>query len=379
MADKKDYYEVLGANKGASEDELKKAYRNMAKKYHPDVNPGDKQAEEKFKEINEAYEVLSDKQKRATYDQFGHAAFDGASGGGGGFYGGGVNMEDIFESFFGDSGGFGDIFGGGSRRRQGPKRGADVQVNVQVSFEDAIFGVNKEITLEMHDTCETCKGSGAKPGTTAESCKHCGGSGQERFQQQTMFGTMTSVRTCSICRGEGKIIKDPCTSCSGAGRIRKRKTIEVAVPKGIDTNQTVRIVGKGESGEKGGPTGDLLILVHVLPHKFYTRQGMTLYVKVPISFTQAALGDEIVIPTPYGEEKYNVKAGTQTGTNVTLKSKGVPNVRNNKVLGDLVATLTVEVPTQLTDKQKEVLRLFAQEMGEETKEQKKGFFDKFKK
>ena len=379
MADKRDYYETLGVKKGASDDEIKKAYRKLAKEYHPDVNPGDKESEAKFKEINEAYEVLSDEQKKATYDQFGHDAFTGGAGGpGGGFYSGGAgfDMGDIFESFFGD-GAF-DMFGGAGRRRQGPKRGADVRVNLQIKFEEAVFGVDKELTMDMNESCDTCKGSGAKPGTYAETCKHCNGTGQERVQQQTMFGAMTSVRPCSICRGEGKIVKEPCPKCGGTGQARQRKTIQVSIPKGIDSGQTIRIAGKGEPGEKGGPPGDLLMSIYVSPHPYFTRQGTNLYINVPISFAQAALGDEIIVPSMEGEEKYTIKPGTQTGSKITLKGKGVPNVKNNRVVGDLIATLNVVVPKNLTEKQKSILKEFSEEMGESTKEQKRSFFEKFK-
>lgn len=375
MADKNDYYETLGVQKNATEEDLKKAYRKLAKQYHPDANPGDKTAEAKFKELSEAYSVLSDPQKRAAYDQYGHAAFDGMAGGAGGFNGG-FDMGDIFESFFGND--FGDIFGGGGRRRSGPRRGSDVHTNLQIKFEEAVFGTTKEIQLPMDETCSTCKGTGAKPGTVAENCRHCNGSGQERVQQQTMFGTMTSVRTCSICKGEGKIIKEPCTGCRGSGKVRMNKNLQVNVPKGIDNGQSIRISGKGEAGQKGGPSGDLLITIYIQPHKLFTREGNNIYLDVPITFVQAALGGEIAIPTLSGEEKYNVKPGTQTGTVVTLSGKGVPNVRNNRSVGDLVARLKVTVPTQLSDRQKQLLKDFADEMGEEYKDNRKGFFDKLK-
>ena len=379
MADKRDYYEVLGVQKSAADDDLKRAYRKMAKQYHPDANPGDKQAEEKFKEVNEAYAVLSDAQKRAAYDQYGHAAFDPAAGGtAGGFYNGaGFDMNDIFESFFGESG-FGDIFSGGSRRRAGPRRGADLHTNIQVKFEEAVFGTTKDIKLQAFESCETCGGSGARPGTVAENCKHCGGTGQERVQQQTMFGSMTSVRTCSVCQGEGKIIRDPCPSCHGAGKIRTNKTLQVNVPKGIDNGQSIRLSGKGEAGDKGGPAGDLLITVYVQPHRLFTRQGTNLYLDVPVTFVQAALGDEITIPTLDGEEKYVVKPGTQPNTVVSIRGKGVPNVKNQRLIGDLVIKLVVNVPTQLSDKQKQKLREFADEMGDDYKNSKKTWFDKIK-
>ncbi len=374
MAEKRDYYETLGLNKGASDDELKKAYRKMAKKYHPDANPNNKEAEAKFKEVSEAYAILSDPQKRAAYDQMGHSAFE--QGGAGGFYGAqGFDMGDIFESFFGD--GLGDIFGSG-RRRNGAQRGADLQTNLHIKFEEAIFGTTKDIHITSNEKCDTCKGTGAKPGTVAESCKQCNGTGQERFLQQTIFGTMTSVRTCSLCKGSGKIIKETCTTCSGSGKVRKNKTLQVDIPKGIDNGQTIRLSGKGELGEKNGPNGDLLINIYIQPHRFFTRKGTNIYVEIPITFVQATLGADITIPTLTGEEKQVIKAGTQTGTTIILRGKGVPNIRNSRVIGDLIATLKVSVPTSLTDKQKELLRAFADEMGEDYNDHKKGFFDKLK-
>lgn len=376
MADKRDYYDVLGVSKGAGDDEIKKAYRKMAKKYHPDANPDDKSAEASFKEVSEAYGVLSDQQKRAAYDQMGHAAFEQGAGGAGGFYGGAdFDMGDIFETFFGGGlSGFGD----GGRRKAGPRRGPDLQTSMTITFEEAIFGAQKEIQISANDTCQTCKGTGAKPGTVAENCRHCGGSGQERVQQQTMFGTMTSVRTCAVCRGEGRVIKEPCGTCRGAGKVRRNKTISVSVPKGIDNGQAVRLAGNGEPGDKGGPAGDLLVTIRVTPHKYFRRDGNNIFLEAPITFVQAALGDEITIPTLYGDEKYAVKPGTQSGTTVNLRGKGAPNVRNNRVLGDQIVTLKVMVPTTLTDRQKELLKSFADEMGDEYKEYKKSFFDKLK-
>jgi molecular chaperone DnaJ len=376
MADKRDYYEALGVSKSASDDELKKAYRKMAKQYHPDNNPGDKNAEEKFKEINEAYGILSDPQKKSAYDQYGHAAFDPAQSGAGGFYNGaGFDMGDIFESFFGDSA-FGDIFSAGGRARPGPRRGADLRTTMQIRFEEAVFGTTKDIRITTNETCETCHGSGAKPGTVAENCRHCGGTGQERVQQQTMFGSMTSVRTCSACHGEGKIIKEPCPACRGSGKVRANKTLQIVVPKGIDNGQSIRLSGKGEAGDKGGPNGDLLITVYVQPHKVFTRQGTNLYIDVPVTFVQAALGDDIAIPTLEGEEAFTVKPGTQPNTVVNIRGKGVPNVKNQRLVGDLVVKFIINVPTQLNERQRQKLREFAEEMGSDYRDDKKTWFDK---
>jgi len=367
----------LGVSKNASDDDLKKAYRKLAKECHPDANPGNKDAEAKFKELSEAYGVLSDAQRKAAYDQFGHAAFDQSAGGAGGFGGMNFDMGDIFDSFFGDS--FGDIFSGG-RRRGGPRRGADIHTSINVRFEEAAFGIEREIQINVSEKCETCNGSGTKKGTAAENCKHCGGSGQQRVAQQTMFGTMTSVRTCEICRGEGKIIKDPCTTCRGTGRSRKAKKIIATVPKGIENGQSIRISGKGEAGEKGGQTGDLLITVYVQPHRLFTRPGgsVNLLLEMPITFTTAALGGEITIPTLDGQEKYTIKAGTQPGTKINLRGKGVPNVKNNRVIGDLIVTLNVTIPTSMTERQRQLLREFAEETGDDNKDDKKSFFEKLK-
>ena len=382
MASKRDYYEVLGVSKTATDEEIKKAYRRLAKKYHPDANPGNKEAEEKFKELGEAYEVLSDPQKKAQYDQFGHAAFEqgGGFGGGGGFYGGGMNfdMGDIFDMF-----GFGGFGGGGSQRRNGPRRGSDINVSISISFEEAVFGTKKEIQISVTDKCETCGGSGSKPGSHAETCKRCNGTGQERVVQQSMFGSVTSVRTCSACGGTGKTIKDPCTSCNGTGKVKKTKKFEVNIPKGIDNGQTIRLAGKGNAGELGGENGDLLVTVYVQPHRIFKRQGNNVYSNVEINFVQAALGGEIKVTTLDGEETYTVKAGTQPETVVTLKGKGVPYIRNNKVRGDHIITFKVKIPTDMSERQKDLLRQFygtpVDGMNFEKKdEEKKGFWDKVK-
>jgi molecular chaperone DnaJ len=361
----RDYYEVLGVKKGATDEDLKKAYRTMGKKYHPDANPGNvAEAEEKFKEINKAYSVLSDKEKRAAYDQFGHKAFDGSMGGAG-FHGNmDFDMGDIFSSVFGDFFGGGNPFGGRRQQESGPRQGPDVQVTIQIAFEDAVNGAEKELQLSLHDKCETCKGTGSKPGTFPENCKHCGGSGQERVLQQTILGRMTSVRTCSICRGEGKIIRDACQTCSGRGKIKSNKKIAVTIPKGIDNGQSIRITGKGEPGERGGPNGDLRVLVYVKPHTRFKRDGMTLRTDINVSMVQAALGDIITIPTVYGDEKYDLKPGTQPGTVAVLKGKGMANVHNPNRVGDLEITIIVNIPTKLSGKQEELLRSFAGEAGE---------------
>lgn len=387
LADKKDYYETLGVSKGASEADLKKAYRKMAVKYHPDQNPNDSTAEAKFKEVNEAYEVLGDSQKRSRYDQFGHAAFEQGGGGGGGFGGfdfGGFEADDLSD-IFGNMFGFG---GASSRRRQGPRRGADVSTTIQVAFEEAIFGCVKEISVALLDKCESCDGSGAKTGTFAESCKQCNGSGQERVIQQSMFGAVTSVRPCSKCRGTGKIIKEPCTTCRGAGKVKRTKKYEVTVPKGIDNGQTIRLTGKGEAGDQNAPYGDLLVTVYVQTNPVFVRRGVDIFCDVPITFVQATLGGEIVIKTIDGEEKYTIKPGTQPETVVTFRGVGVPSLRNPQVRGNQIVTIKVIIPKKISAKQKELLQQFYNEdatqkddsaqKAEGDSEQKKGFGQKMK-
>ena len=391
MADKRDYYEVLGVSKTASDDEIKKAFRTLAKKYHPDMHPGDKECEEKFKEAQEAYAVLSDAEKRKQYDQFGHAAFDGTGGGAGGFDFSGMDMGDIFGDLFGD------FFGGGSRRRtnDGPMKGSNLRTSVRITFEEAIFGCEKEIEMVLKDECHSCHGTGAKPGTTPETCPKCGGKGKVVFTQQSFFGTVQNVQTCPDCGGSGKIIKDKCPDCRGTGYIASKKKIQVSIPAGIDNGQSVRIREKGEPGINGGPRGDLLVEVVVSRHPSLQRQDMNIYSTAQISFAQAALGGEIRIHTVDGDVLYEVKPGTQTNTRIRLKGKGVPSLRNKSVRGDHYVDLVVQTPTGLSADAKEALRQFDALTGDslnrtgaqdgagssdkqEKPKKKKGFMDKIK-
>ena len=381
---KRDYYEVLGVSKGASDDEIKKAYRKLAKKYHPDMNPGDKEAEAKFKEVNEAYSVLSDEQKRARYDQFGHAGVDsnyGAGGPGGPFGGfdmGDIDLGDIFGSFFG-GGGFGG-FGGGGARRNGPQKGESLRANLTITFEEAAFGCEKEINLNRTEECDECHGSGCQPGTTAETCPDCRGTGVVRVQQRTGGFAFSSTAACTRCRGTGKIIHSPCKSCGGSGSVKKSKRITVTIPAGIDDGQAVSLRGQGNAGKNGGPAGDLIVGVRVKPHPQFRRDGTTVLYEQPVSFFQAAMGAELEIPTIDGKVKYTLPAGTQTGTTFRLRGKGIPELRG-RGRGDQYVTIRVQVPTSMNAEQKEALRAFAQAMGEEVPEESglKGFFDKRKK
>ncbi len=378
---KRDYYEVLGVDKSADDATIKKAYRQLAKKYHPDMNPGDKEAEVKFKEASEAYAVLSDPDKRRQYDQFGHAAFEGGAGGAGG-YGGfdfnGADMGDIFGDIFGD------LFGGGRSRRanNGPMQGANLRTQVRVTFEEAVFGCDKEIELTLKDECSSCHGTGAKPGTSPVTCPKCGGKGQVVYTQQSMFGMVQNVRPCPDCNGTGKIIKEKCPDCYGTGYIASKKKISVTVPAGIDNGQSIRIRGKGEPGVNGGPRGDLLVEVIVARHPIFQRQDMNIYSTAPISFATAALGGTVRIKTVDGEVEYDVKAGTQTDTRVRLKGKGVPSLRNKNTRGDHYVTLVVQVPTDLSKDAKEALRAYDDIVNGKNPEKpgkgKKGFFDKMK-
>ena len=356
---KRDYYEVLGVPKDADEAALKKAYRVLAKKYHPDANPGDKEAEAKFKEASEAYSVLSDPEKRRKYDQFGHAAFEGGAGGAGG-YGGfdfnGADMGDIFGDIFGD------FFGGGrsahGRSSNGPMRGANLRTGVRITFEEAIFGCEKEIELTLKDECPKCHGIGAKPGTSPVTCPKCNGKGKIVYTQQSFFGQVQNVQTCPDCRGTGKIVKEKCPDCYGTGYISSKKKIQVKIPAGIDNGQSIRIAGKGEPGTNGGERGDLLVEVTVSRSPVFMRQETSIFSTVPISFATAALGGPIKIKTVDGEVEYEVKPGTQTDTKVRLRGKGVPSLRNKNIRGDHYVTLVVTVPEKLTEEQKEALKRF---------------------
>lgn len=354
---KRDYYEVLGVEKNADDAAIKKAYRVLAKKYHPDMNPGDAEAEKKFKEASEAYAVLSDPEKRRQYDQYGHAAFDGM-GGAGGFDFSSFDFSDIFGDLFGG------MFGGGRRANNGPMKGANIRTSVTITFEEACFGVEKEIELTLKDECKTCRGTGAKPGTTKETCSKCGGKGQVVFTSQSFFGTVRNVQTCPDCGGTGKIIKEKCQDCHGTGYIASRKKIQVSIPAGIDAGQSIRIRDKGEPGTNGGPRGDLLVEVLVQRHPVFQRQDYNIYSTVPISYAVAALGGEILIDTIDGRVAYDVKAGTQTDTKVRLKGKGVPTLRNKDVRGDHYVTLVVQTPTKLSGEAKELLRKFDAETGD---------------
>jgi molecular chaperone DnaJ len=367
---KRDYYEVLGVEKGASKDEIKKAYRKLSKKYHPDINK-EADANEKFKEISEAYEVLSDEQKRAQYDRFGHTDPNQGFGGGGDFGGGFGGFEDIFNTFFGG--------GGGGRRRDpnAPRAGADLQYTMSVTFEEAVFGKETDIEIPKEEDCDTCDGTGAKPGTKPETCKHCQGTGQLNVEQNTPFGRIVNRRVCHHCHGTGKFIKEKCTTCGGNGKVQKRRKIHVKIPAGIDEGQQLRVSGQGEPGVNGGPPGDLYVVFHVRQHEFFERDGDDIYCEMPITFVQSALGDEIEVPTLHGKVKLKVPAGTQTGTKFRLRGKGVPNVRGYGT-GDQHIRVKVVTPTKLTDKQKELLREFADITGQVPDEQHESFFDKVK-
>ena len=373
MADKRDYYEVLGVSKGASEEEIKKAYRQAAKKYHPDLNPGDKEAEVHFKEVNEAYEVLSDPQKKARYDQFGHAGVDpnfGAGGyGGAGFDGEDFDLGDIFSSFF----------GGGGRRQNpnAPRRGSDVGASVVISFEESARGCKKQVNVQLVTTCDECGGSGAAKGTSSRTCAQCGGSGQVRTQQRTPFGVVQTQSVCPSCHGRGKTIDTPCRKCSGSGQVRKPATIGINIPAGIDDGQVISIRGKGNAGQNGGPAGDLQVQVSVRPHPLFERQGYDILCDLPLTYAQVALGAEVSVPTLDGKVPYTIKEGTQPGETFRLKGKGFPYI-NGRGRGDLLVHVTVEVPRNLNSEQKKLLKSFEESMTDSNYQKRKSFFDKIK-
>ena len=376
MADKRDYYEVLGVSKDADEATIKKAYRKLAKKYHPDTNPGDKEAEAKFKEASEAYAVLSDSEKRRQYDQFGHAAFENGGGGGASGFDFG-DMGDIFGDIFG-SDIFGSMFGGGrSRNNNGPRRGADIRVNVRITFAESVTGTSKTIDVTLKDPCSKCNGTGAKPGTHPETCSKCGGKGQVVYTQQSMLGMVRNVQPCPDCNGTGKIIKEKCPDCYGTGYISSKKTIEVKIPAGIDNGQCVRIQGKGEPGVNGGQRGDLLVAVMISADPEFERDGYNIFSNVKISYPTAVLGGEIKVKTVDGEVLYDVKPGTDSGTRVRLKGKGMPTVRNASVRGDHYITLVVDIPKKLTSEQKDLLVEYEKALtGNERPLKRKGLFNR---
>lgn len=386
MAEKRDYYEVLGVNKNATDDELKKAYHKLARKYHPDLNKDDPHAADKFKEVNEAYSVLSDPQKRAAYDQYGHAAFQQGGGAGsaggnpfggfqGGFggFGGGEGMDDIFNMFFGGA-------GRSSSRRQadnGPRQGSDLRMDMQITFEEAAFGTEKKVRLNREEECETCHGSGSAAGYSPETCPDCHGTGEIRVTQNSLFGQVVNVRTCPKCHGTGKIVTHPCKDCHGTGRVKKRRTLTVKIPAGVDNGSRLRVSGEGEAGIRGGRPGDLYVYLYVKPHKFFEREGTTVSCEVPISIVQATLGAEIEVPTLYGKVSVKVPEGTQPGRVLRLRGKGIPSLRTGQK-GDEMIRLKVVIPTGLSDAQKEALRKFGEASGSNINPEEKGFLNKIK-
>ena len=380
MAEKRDYYEVLGVEKSASDAEIKSAYRKKAKKYHPDLNPGDAEAEKNFKEVNEAYEVLSDADKKQKYDTYGHAGVDpnfGAGGGGwsGGFGGAGIDLDDIFGSFFG--GGFGGGFGGQQRRNpNAPRRGGDVHIGLSISFMEAVHGCTKTVTITRQENCPDCGGSGAKKGTHAETCSECRGTGQVMQQQRTPFGVIQNARPCPKCGGKGKIIKEPCAKCHGNGRVNVQVKKEVNIPAGIDDEQSLALRGEGDMGTNGGAAGDVIIVVNVKKDQMFERRKYDIYVNVPITYSQAVLGAEIVVPTIDGKVQYTVPEGTQTGTVFRLRGKGVPVLNSSSRRGDQFVRVNIEVPKNLTKKQKELLEEFAKSVGDDSYTERKSFFEK---
>lgn len=378
MAEKRDYYEVLGVQKGATDDEIKKAYRKVAKKYHPDLNPDNKEAEEKFKEVNEAYEVLSDSEKRQQYDQFGHVAFENGgmgSGFGGGFSGSGFGgFEDIFESFFG--GGMGGSFSGGSRRN-GPQKGRNLQKSVTISFKEAAFGVEKEISITKNEKCSHCGGSGAEKGTTPETCDTCKGTGEVRRVQRTPLGNFQTSSTCPNCGGTGKVIKTPCKKCGGSGVERKSKKLKITIPKGIANGQTMTLRGEGEPGKNGGPNGDLYLEIRVTADKVFKREGFDVYIDLPITYAEAVLGAKVTVPTLDGKVEFTIPEGTQYNSKFMLKGKGIPYLRGNG-RGNQYVIVKIEVPKKLNQKQKNLLKEFDSACEDTNHSARKSFFDKIK-
>lgn len=374
MAEKRDYYEVLGVSKGATDEEIKKAFRKVAKQYHPDVNPGNKEAEAKFKEANEAYAVLSDKTMRVKYDQYGHAGVNQQDFGG--FGGAGFDFSDIFDNLFG--GGFGGFGGSSSRRRNGPQRGANLKYRLTLDFLEAAFGVEREITVTKDDICDVCSGTGAKPGTDTVQCSTCNGSGQVSARQQTMFGTVMTTKTCPTCSGAGTIIKDPCTSCNGRGRKSRKKKLKINVPAGINRGEMLTLRGEGEPGTKGGPHGDLYIEISVREHSIFQREGYNTYCEVVVTFPQVALGCDLNIPTIDGEYSFKLKEGTQPGDVFTIRGKGIPHVNRNHLRGDHIFKVVVEVPRHLDQKQKDMLKEFDNSCSDKNYQQRGSFFGKIK-
>ena len=371
---KRDYYEILGISKDADEKEIKSAFRKLAKQYHPDLNPDDKDAEAKFKEVNEAYEILSDPERKAKYDQFGHAAFDQSNG-----FGGGAGFND-FGDIFGDI--FGDFFGGGfsgstRTQRTGPKAGSDLKIKLDITFEEAAFGTKKEIKINRIEKCHVCEGTGAKKGTSKKTCPTCQGSGSIRTVQRTPFGQFASTKICSTCSGTGEVVEEPCTSCSGSGKERKTRKLSINIPAGVDTGSVIPLRGEGNHGERGGPAGDLYVYINVNPHEIFERDGNDVWCEIPITFAKATLGGSIEVPTIEGKVKYDVPEGTPTGTVFRLKNKGIKNLRGAGK-GDQYVRVKIEVPKKLSEKQRNILEQFANEMGEKVDNDKKGFFGKMK-
>jgi len=371
VPDKRDYYEVLGVSRTANDDELKKAYRKLAKQYHPDLNPGNKEAEAKFKEANEAYAVLSDAEKRKVYDQFGHAGLDGQGFGGAGGAGFDIDLEDLFGSFFGG-------FGGGSRKRGGPQRGSNLKYRMNLDFMEAAFGVERQITINKEDHCDTCHGTGSRDGSAPEKCPTCQGTGQVSQRQQTMFGAVMTSRPCSACGGKGTIVKDPCPACNGRGRRQKSKSLHVKIPAGVNDGEMLTMRSEGEPGTQGGPYGDLYIEIHIRPHPVFQREGNNTYCEVPITFSQAALGADLDVPTIDGPYSYHIKDGTQPGDSFTIRGKGIPYLNRNNMRGDHMFRVIIEVPKHLTDAQKELLRQFEQTCTDKNYQKRGSFFSKIR-